>query len=591
MAKRYSAERVAAIIVSDSDTDEECINQSVIPEEDSDEYSPQPSSESDDEDEMMDVPEDFGAGDNVYLTRKPGFVWQKDPPNRRGRAMTANIMHARPGPTGLVPTDLESPLCAFRLIFPDSFTEMILQWTNQRYENWCMNNPNSVYSKRFGGYKPIQKTELDAFIGISIIQGSFKCSKRPVNQIFESTSPPHFRAALSRDRYQLILCFLRFDDSTTRQQRRKTDRLAPIRTLWTDFIGLCKQLYEPTECVTVDEQLVKFRGRCPFRQYLPQKPGKYGIKVWVCADSETHYCYNAEVYTGREERNKDVGFSESVVTQLVSPLYKSGRNVTMDRFFTSISLAEKLLENKLTCVGTLMSNRTGLPLALLPAAAAKRLTGSSIFAHQGKLTVVSYHPKKSKTILLLSTLHKDHAIDESGKPEIVTYYNKTKSGVDAMDQKVRHFSCYRATRRWPMVLFYNIIDIAAHNAFVLFKLRMISSEHNLKKRYDFLQQLGEELIRPMMLQRAAEPNGLKTSTISALNDFGIRVEQRTHRSSTCIPEVSTSSALVKQVCHICPRARKRKVKQRCHSCQRATCNEHSVSSLICDECSFENSTR
>ncbi len=38
-------------------------------------------------------------------------------------------------------------------------------------------------------------------------------------------------------------------------------------------------LYDPGPHITVGECLVPFRGR--FRQYMPSKPAKYGIKIWA----------------------------------------------------------------------------------------------------------------------------------------------------------------------------------------------------------------------------------------------------------------------------------------------------------------------
>ena len=40
----------------------------------------------------------------------------------------------------------------------------------------------------------------------------------------------------------------------------------------------CKSHYSVGELVTIDEKLEKFRGNCPFRQYIASKPGKYGMK-------------------------------------------------------------------------------------------------------------------------------------------------------------------------------------------------------------------------------------------------------------------------------------------------------------------------
>ena len=79
---------------------------------------------------------------------------------------------------------------------------------------------------------------------------------------------------MSQDRFHRLSMFIRFDDAETRSTRRKKDKLAPIREIW-DFIdNRLGMHYMPGENLTVDEQLVTFRERCPFKQYLPSKPGK-----------------------------------------------------------------------------------------------------------------------------------------------------------------------------------------------------------------------------------------------------------------------------------------------------------------------------
>ena len=47
--------------------------------------------------------------------------------------------------------------------------------------------------------------------------------------------------------------------------------------------------FVPGPNVTVDKQLLAFCGRCPFCQYIPSKPRKYGIKIWTICDSATSY--------------------------------------------------------------------------------------------------------------------------------------------------------------------------------------------------------------------------------------------------------------------------------------------------------------
>jgi len=69
--------------------------------------------------------------------------------------------------------------------------------------------------------------------------------------------------------------------------------------------------YTQYEQITTDEQLVVFRGKCPFCVFIKSKPGKYGIKLWVADDANTFYACNMQVYTGKNDgvREKEQGFS------------------------------------------------------------------------------------------------------------------------------------------------------------------------------------------------------------------------------------------------------------------------------------------
>ena len=105
----------------------------------------------------------------------------------------------------------------------------------------------------------------------------------------------------------------------------------------------------------------------------------------------------------------------------------------------------------------------------------------------------SWVPKKGKLVLLLSTFYQTNEIAQSRKPEIIEFYNQTKASVDALDQKVRQNSTYQKTKHWPQAVFYNILDIAAYNTYVLFKLRPSAQGFNFEQRarYKFLAMLGE----------------------------------------------------------------------------------------------------
>ena len=75
------------------------------------------------------------------------------------------------------------------------------------------------------------------------------------------------------------------------------------------------------------------------------------------------------------------------------------------------------------------------------------------------------------------------------KPETVTFYNKTKCGVDIADQMARQYTVKAGTRRWPVAVFYNILDLACINAYVLYKKKT----GDAISRRNFMFQLATEL--------------------------------------------------------------------------------------------------
>nr|CAH7719842.1 unnamed protein product [Callosobruchus chinensis] len=83
-------------------------------------------------------------------------------------------------------------------------------------------------------------------------------------------------------------------------------------------------------------------------------------------------------------------------------------------------------------------------------------------------------------------------------PEIIEYYNSTKGGVDLLDQKCANYCCGRRTRRWPMAVFYRLLDIASSNSFVLYSAHEKNEEMS---RLTFVKQLARELVLPHLERR------------------------------------------------------------------------------------------
>lgn len=253
---------------------------------------------------------------------------------------------------------------------------------------------------------------------------------------------------MSRRRFQLLMKHLRFDDKSTRTARRQRDIFAPFRDMWDEFMKNLSQHYVPGCYVTVDEQLVPFRGRCSFLQYLPSKPDKYGIKVFWVADSQSNFPLKGIPYLGRAAgQPRTINLGRNTAIDLVTPFFKSGRNVTCDNYFTDHVLTETLLKNGLTTVGVVRQNKRFLPDSF---ESKKKLPlHDSRFMFDKNHTLVQYQSKKNKQVVLISTMHDTGVIDATPanakrKPEIVLFYNDTKGAVDTVDKMAHAYIHHKA---------------------------------------------------------------------------------------------------------------------------------------------------
>ncbi|XP_035215097.1 uncharacterized protein LOC118188710 [Stegodyphus dumicola] len=106
------------------------------------------------------------------------------------------------------------------------------------------------------------------------------------------------------------------------------------------------------------------------------------------------------------------------------------------------------------------------------------------------MTLMSYVTKENKMVLILSTMHHDDVTDESrekNKPQMITFYNATKSGVDTVDQLCSTYNVARKANRCPMVIFYNMMNVAAINAQIIYRANNLSIS---TRRSEILKLLG-----------------------------------------------------------------------------------------------------
>ena len=176
---------------------------------------------------------------------------------------------------------------------------------------------------------------------------------------------------------------------------------------------------------------------------------------------------------------------------LLQSYFKKGYNVTTDNYFTSLKLAEEFKQRKTTILGTIRKQRREVSNTDL-VTKDKSLHTSKIYSSPSGCSLTIYKAKKKKVVCSLSSMHRIVNIHQGHKkklPETVQYYNKSKLGVDALDQRLDTIPA-RAPVGGGCV--FNILDCACINSFIVY----CSTTKVKLSRRQFLLELIKELCKP-----------------------------------------------------------------------------------------------
>nr|CAI5846797.1 unnamed protein product [Callosobruchus analis] len=190
------------------------------------------------------------------LLEKNGYVWTTKP-KKEGKTPSINVVHVRPGPV----KRLVRPASNFQLFFHDGLLEKVVLHTNQE-----INRQSKKYKVTSQTVFETNLVELKSLLGLYTLAAGLKDNHLSSNIMFDSSlSGTRYKSTMSKGRFEFLTCCLRFDDKTTRNERRAQTVFAPILEIWDEFIEACRKSHKSGSYVTIDEQLVGFRGKCPFR--------------------------------------------------------------------------------------------------------------------------------------------------------------------------------------------------------------------------------------------------------------------------------------------------------------------------------------
>ncbi|KAA0711895.1 hypothetical protein E1301_Tti013497 [Triplophysa tibetana] len=405
-----------------------------------------------------------------------------------------------PGPQ-VVCSPFCRPLQYFELFFTTSVLQKIVDHTNAYGAEKC--------SKKIWK-QDTSVQELKGYLALVIYMGLLKCSSL---QDYWKTSNiyrlPFPNRTMSGNRFLAISSALHLSDpkvDAVNEEKKGTheyDRLCKIKPLYQDIQEACKTSFQPFQNISIDERMVATKARNGLKQYMKNKPTKWGYKLFVLADSLSGYTWDFFVYEGKSVLSQGKGIGYDTVMRLANEkLLGSGYKLFVDNFFTSPSLFKDLLTKKIWACGTLRAYRINHSKSPAP-------RGNIRWFRDDKLLFIEW--KDRRDVLMCSTFHKAYNGDtvkrkvkgeKTGRivkdfpvPAAVLDYNKHMGGVDLSDALIGYYKVLHKTRKWYRTFFYHFVDIAVVNAFILHKHTAREKNEKSMTQKEFREGLCSDLMK------------------------------------------------------------------------------------------------
>jgi hypothetical protein len=388
-----------------------------------------------------------------------------------------------------VPDVCQGPEKFFELFVDDEVIEIMVRETNRNAQQVIAKSVLKVDS-RIRSWRETDKDEMRRFLGLICWMGLVRMpsidSYWKKSSIFKNFVAP---VIMTRNRFQLLLRMWHFSNN---EEQIENDRLFKVR----DFVALILSKFTaakiPGADIVIDESMISFRGRLRFRQYMPAKAHKYGIKLFKLCDPQG-YTYNIKIYAGKQGEIVD-SLATDVVMNLSDLYLDAGRTLCTDNFYTSLPLAEKLLSRKTHLVGTLRANRKHIPKSVT----ATRLQRGEVVARENSKGIVVLKWRDKRDVLLLSTKHTDTNKRNNSvvvKPASVVYYNNCKQGIDLADQMSSYYSSGGTINI--------VLGTAVVNSLQLYNEKLQSEGKKIMNMVSFRERIAMSLLQCV---RQADPH-------------------------------------------------------------------------------------
>ena len=330
----------------------------------------------------------------------------------------------------------------------------------------------------------ISRSELISFLGIQLL---ISYHRLPELSMFWEQQPDAglglgvVQQSMARERFRFISKYLAVaieSDAEPPRPGEARDPIAKIRPLVDTLNDRFQHCRKPVRVQSIDESMVKFKGRSMLRQSVRNKPIKSGFKLWSRCD-KNGYTYQFEVYTGKtavgQAPSRKGESPGDIVLRLCDSLANKGHIVAFDSYFTSVRLMDELEKRKINAVGTINKLRLDQPildeLSLKQGQFKGKFSGPPrkglfIWKDTKAFRVISnYHGAEVKEV---ERTQRDGSKKRVKCPQAMADYNEHMGGVDTANHLRSLYERNRRSKKWWHRLFYALLETTLVNSWICF---------------------------------------------------------------------------------------------------------------------------
>ncbi|XP_035262865.1 nascent polypeptide-associated complex subunit alpha, muscle-specific form-like [Anguilla anguilla] len=379
-----------------------------------------------------------------------------------------------------------TPLELFQLFFSKDTVKILCQNTNKNMERKRLQGFRTAHI-----FKEVTPGDMSNYISMVIYLGLVRPSSfrdlwrtdKLHSHYFPSSVMPGYK-------FMAIGSYLHMSDpaeDVLNDQLRGQEGYDPLfrlKPLQNQILTACRAYYHPYQNLSIDERMVATKGRIGIKQFMKDKPTKWGFKLFVLADSKSGYTCDFSVYQGKAFTPSGNGLSyDAVVNLLRVPFLGTGYHLFVDNFYTSTALFRHLHQIRYGACGTMRENLTCFPKTTVNALPKRADRGDLRWIRDGPLLYVKW--KDNRDVCLCSTIHKAYSGQSVQRrvrdpneprstravpvPDPVVQYNKYMGGVDLSDALIKYYNVNQKTMRWYKKLFLHFVDIAVVNSYIIHK--------------------------------------------------------------------------------------------------------------------------